>query len=73
MICDKTKREYTRPQTKGLETHPHELDMPISRVTASTLAQDLVPVTPMKLPTGLLFYLDSVYTGNDENDTDEVV
>lgn len=26
-MCNETGNEYTRPQTKGLETHPNELEI----------------------------------------------
>jgi hypothetical protein len=43
------------------------ITMPVvNRVFAQTLAQDLVPVKPLSLPTGTLMYLDFIYSEEEE-------
>ncbi len=61
MICDKTGKEYTRPQTKGLETRP--------LFDPTLIATELVSVQPMSAPVGHLFYMDFVY-GDDTDEED---
>ena len=42
--------------------------LPIAqRIAAQTVAQDLVPVQPMELPSGLLFYIDNSGTTQSEH------
>jgi len=60
MICDKTGKEYTRPQTKGLETRPS--------FEPTLIASELVSVQPMSAPVGNLFYIDFVYGDSEEDD-----
>ena len=73
MICDKTGKEYTRPQTKGLETHQFEFDTQMTRVFASTVSSELVSVQPMSAPVGNLFYFDHVYVDSeDDENTNEI-
>lgn len=63
MICDKTGKKYTRPQTKGLETRPS--------FTATTVASELISVQPMSAPVGNLFYFDFVYRDSEEDNSDD--
>jgi len=65
MICDKTGKKYTRPQTKGLETRPS--------FTATTVASELISVQPMSAPVGNLFYFDYVYGDTKEDDIDDEI
>jgi hypothetical protein len=59
------EKSYNRPQTKGIETHPHEFEFPIVlTVQSSLIGLDLIPIQQMSQPSGLLYCIDYIYEEN---------